>query len=131
MTSPTARTAAISVATALGSAVPLWRAPRAVRGALVAGSGLLTGGAAFVSLRTPEEIEADRQALSVPAAAGAGVAFGALAAGAVVAGLAVDREVERFLLRRGVGRPRLVMGVAAGALHWAIEGLERRVRVSR
>lgn len=117
---------AFAALTGLASVVPVWRAPRPVRLAFVAGTGLVSGGAAYVALHRPDLIDADREPLPAPQSAGVGIGLGALAAGAATAGLAADRAFERGLVRRGVQHPRLVLGVAGAVLAYALDVLDRR-----
>lgn len=120
------RSTAIALATGAASVVPLWRAPRAVRAAVVAGAGLATGAVTFVGARVPEAFGASQDPAPVRPAAAIAVAAGGLMAAATVAGISMDRVAERFLVGRGVRRPRLVLGVAGAALSWLADGAERR-----
>lgn len=117
--------AALAVATGAFSVIPIWRAPRRVRTALFAGTGVLTGGAVFAALRRPDVFGARQEPAPTRVAAPIGVAAGAAAAAATALGLVVDREAERFLVRHGVRRPRLVLGLAGGVLYYAIDVLDR------
>jgi len=114
------------VATGALSVVPIGRAPRRVRTALVAGTGLVAGGAMFTALNRPEVLGRDQEPTPARPAAAIGAAVATAAAGAVALGVVLDREAERFLVRRGVRRPRLVLGVAGGVLSYAIDMLDRR-----
>lgn len=50
--------------------------------------------------------------------AAVGVAAGGLFAGMSVVGVVADVKAEEWLRKRGVRRPRVVMGVVAGILTW-------------
>lgn len=115
-----------AVLTGVVSTVPVWRAPRGVRTALIAGSGALAGGAMFTALNRPHVLGSQQDPAPVPVAAAIGTAVGAAASSAVALGLVLDREAERFLVRRGVRRPRIVLGVAGGALSYVLDVLDRR-----
>ncbi|GAA2078397.1 hypothetical protein IDH50_01255 [Aeromicrobium tamlense] len=112
--------------TGLASIVPIWRAPRPVRFALVAGTGLVAGGAAYVALTRPDLIDADREPVAAPQSAAVGTGVAVLAGGATAVGFAVDRAFEQGLVRRGVKHPRLVLGTAGAVLSYAIDVLDRR-----
>lgn len=107
------------------SLVPLWRAPRPVRTALVAGSGLAMGAGVFTVLTRPDLFDADRDPVPAPASAAVGAAAATVAAGAVAVGITADRLLEQFLVRRGVRRPRLVIGVVGFAGSYALDVLDR------
>ncbi|MCK5890234.1 MAG: hypothetical protein P1U38_03000 [Aeromicrobium sp.] len=125
--------AAFSVVAGLASAIPIGRASRRAR-RLVAGASAVVAGAAAARL-TAAAASAEREAAADgpappptarqgvgPAVAGA-VAAGATA-GTVLASIAMDRRFEAFLGRRGVRRPRLVIGVVAGLGSFAMDRLE-------
>jgi len=120
------RSTALALATGAASVVPLWRAPRAVRAAVVAGAGIAAGAATFVGARVPEAFGGSHDPVPVRPAAAVAVAAGGLMAAATVAGIALDRSGERLLVRRGVRHPRLVLGVAGAALSWLADAAERR-----
>lgn len=116
----------LAVATGAASVVPVWRAPRSVRAALAGGLGVAAGAATFVGARVPAAFGEEHEPLPVrPAAAIAG-AVGALMVAATVAGIALDRSAEGFLVRRGVRRPRLVLGVVGAGLSYAVDAADRR-----
>lgn len=141
--------AAKGLAYALGTLPPVNRLPA---GRVAAAVGLLVGGVtAGVVMAAPapgpaaEGERADR-AESAPSAPsvqaepttplsparrlGAGVAIGAfvgtLAGGTIWCSLKVDAAAERWLRRRGVGRPRLLMAGAAGVVGGVLEHLDAR-----
>ncbi|MCD9153566.1 hypothetical protein [Aeromicrobium duanguangcaii] len=116
----------LAVATGVVSILPIGRAPRGVKAALAAGTGLTAGGAAFVALRRPDLIAAAREPVPARQSAVVSAGLGVLAAGATVAGIATDRAFERALVRRGVAHPRLVLGVAGAVLSYAMDVLDRR-----
>ena len=120
------QTLAFAVTTGLASVVPIGRAPRGVKVALSAGTGVAAGAAAFVALRRPDLIAASREPVPAPQSAVVSAGVGALAAGATVAGIATDRAFERALVRRGVRHPRLWLGVAGAVLSYAMDELDRR-----
>lgn len=116
--------------TGLASIVPIWRAPRPVRVALVAGTGLVAGGAAYVALSRPDMVDADREPVAAPQSAAVGTGVAVLAGGATAVGFTVDRAFEQGLVRRGVKHPRLVLGAAGAVLSYAIDVLDRRLDAS-
>ena len=95
--------------------------------------GLATGALAE---STPEEEQipgaVDSRTLASRAGWGAGIA--ALSAAASVGGVWADGAIERALVRRGVRRPRVWMGVAAAGVTlavWALEPKEKSRRDER
>lgn len=113
---------AFAAASGLVSLVPIGRAGRRVKVALSAASGATAGVAGFVVLR--------RQPLPVPQAALIGAGMAGAVAGATALGIVMDRAFEEALVRRGVRRPRLAMGVAAVGLSYVLDVLDRRVSSS-
>lgn len=115
---------ALVAAAGVTSMIPLWRAPRGVRRALALGAGALTGAGAFVVLRNPEPEE--DEPLDPTAAAGVGAVAAVSMAGAVAAGIAADRWLDKFLVARGIKRPRLVIGVVSAAVTYGVELLDKK-----
>ncbi|MBC9225745.1 hypothetical protein GL325_05365 [Aeromicrobium sp. 636] len=116
----------VALATGVVSVVPIGRAPRRVRAAVVAGTGLVAGGAMFTALNRPHVVGFEQQPTPARPAAAIGAVVGAAAAGAMAVGVVLDREAEQFLVRRGVRRPRLVLGVAGAVLSYVFDALDRR-----
>lgn len=58
-------------------------------------------------------------------------AMGAALAGAVLAGIRMDRAIEMALRRREVPAPRLVIGLASGAVSLVMDVIENRAPNSR
>lgn len=86
--------------------------PKALRTATHLGSAAV--GAAGGAYALPEASSGTR------AAAVAG--FASLLGGLSVLGFAADRGAENWLRRRGVRRPRLLLGAAAAVLAWLTSG---------
>ncbi|WP_313408258.1 hypothetical protein [Aeromicrobium sp.] len=116
----------LALVTAAVSTVPIWRAPRPVRTVLLAGTGALAGGGAFTALSRPHVFGLQQEPAPAPVAASVGAAAGIASAGAMALALVLDREAERFLVRHGVRRPRLVLAAAGGVLSYAMDVLDRR-----
>lgn len=76
------------------------------------------------NLDDPDGAGPEDRALLRPRVLGLSTAVGGLAIGTMVAGLAIDRALERFLDRRGVRRPRVVMAVAGTVIAVAAEYLD-------
>ena len=121
------RSLVIALVTGAASVVPIWRAPRAIRATVALGVGAAVGGAAFVGARVPEAFGETSDPVPPRPAAAIAVAAGGLMTAVTVAGIAMDRGAERFLVERGVRRPRLVLGVAGGVLSYAIDAIDRRL----
>lgn len=117
---------AFAALTGLASIVPVGRASRGVRLAVGAASGVAAGGAVYVALNRPDVIAAAREPVPVPQSAAIGAGVGALVAGTMVAGFAMDRAFEQALVRRNVPHPRLVLGAAGAVLSYTLDVLDRR-----
>ena len=106
---------ASGVATAL---LPPARIPTPVRRSLHAGLGLATGAATAWALGRPGSTgsEEPQEVLPLGARVALGTGFGSLVALASAAGTGVDTAAERALVRRGVRRPCLWIGLAAAGL---------------
>lgn len=144
-----------AVASAALGTLPLHRAPRPLRAAMVWGPAVLTAGVmARALLRGPAEtgpadtdVVADGRPVEAEAdpATGAAeeleawtrpplamvvlmpLAFGGLVGAASAAGIRADRWVEETLRRRGAPAPRLIIGVLSGVLMTGLTLLEDRV----
>ena len=57
--------------------------------------------------------------------------MGAALAGAVLAGIRMDRAIEMALRRREVPAPRLIIGLASGAVSLGMDVIENRAPTSR
>ncbi|GAA1489507.1 hypothetical protein [Brachybacterium sacelli] len=132
-----------TAAAALG-AVPLHRLPRPIRIGYVLAPAVLTMGVTLFSLRAR-----DTGAVAAPGAGnepedtgttnseedghpepwvgriGLSLALGAVLAGAGAAWIRIDHRLETALRSRGVAAPRLVLGLATGALTVAVTALEQ------
>ena len=128
--------AAFSVLAGLASAIPIGRASRRTNRRVAAVSAV-AGGAAAAGL-TAGAASAERDAAADgPAApptvrqavgpALAGVLAGGGMFGVVVLSVAIDRRLEAILVRRGVQRPRLALGIASGVVSFAMDRLDSRV----
>lgn len=122
------RSAVTALATGAASVVPIWRAPRGVRAAIAVGGGVAVAGAAFAGARVPEAFDGTHEPVGVRPAAVIAAAAGGLMAGATLAGFAMDRSAERFLVQRGVRHPRLVLGAVGAGLSWLADAASRRTR---
>lgn len=107
---------------ALGT-IPLSRLPRVVRTGYVLVPAVLTAGATYGALRSAHQ---DGPKRTRARAAVWSVALGGLAGCAGAAGLWADRAIEDALTARHVPGPRLVMGLASGAVMTALSALELR-----
>ena len=127
------------LATATGAAtalLPVHRWSPKVRWAIHAGLGVTAGAAAaWVARHGPagagsdtdgegEVPRAQGDALGLVGTTGVALVAGAVTVASSVGGTALDRRFEHGLSRRGVARPRLWMGLAAGLVSLAA-GLER------
>lgn len=123
--------AGTAVSTGIGM-IPVHRLPRTVQIAYIVLPAAVGAGVTAVALRRAlsrvEESGADparrrrrrRVTLVGP------VVVGGIIAGSTAASIRIDRSVEELLRRRGVPAPRLVMGLASGALTLAVEVLGDR-----
>ena len=144
-----------AVASAALGTLPLHRAPRPLRAAMVWGPAVLTAGVmARALLRGPAETgpaDTDVVADGRPVEAEADpatraveeleawtrpplamvvlmpLAFGGLVGAGSAAGIRADRWVEETLRRRGAPAPRLIIGVLSGVLMTGLTLLEDRV----
>lgn len=132
---PRSRIVSLAAGTALSTGIgmiPMHRLPRTVQIAYIvlpaaAGAGV-TAVAQRRALARAEESGADpsrrrkrrRVTLVAP------VVAGGIMAGSTAASIRIDRGVEELLRRRGVAAPRLVMGLASGALTLAVDILGDR-----
>ena len=127
---------AFSVLAGLASAVPIGRASRRSR-RLAAGVSAVAAGTAAAAL-TAGAASAERDAAAAGSAAPptarqavgpvlVGSLAGAAAVGVVLSSVAMDRRLESALVRRGVRRPRLALGIASAALSFAGDRLDSRV----
>ncbi|WP_229053172.1 hypothetical protein [Aeromicrobium sp. Leaf350] len=120
---------AFSVLAGAVSAVPIGRASRRTR-RLVA--GLAAGGTALAAAVAVRDLlqEADApprlspRELAAPAATAGAAA--AVAAGVMASSFAVDRRMEAALVKRGVTRPRLLIGVAAAVMSFLADRVDGR-----
>ena len=121
--------AASGLATAL---FPPARIPVAVRRSLHLGLGAAAAGAVLWATSRPAAPGADAQAeldgepLPLPARVAIASAIGSLVALSSVGGMALDSAAERALLRRGVRRPRVWIGIAAAGFAAATSYAESR-----
>lgn len=143
-----------AVASAALGTLPLHRAPRPLRAAMVWGPAVLTAGVmARALLRGPAEtgpadtdVVADGRPVEAEAGPATGaaeeleawtrpplamvvlmpLAFGGLVGAASAAGIRADRWVEETLWRRGAPAPRLIIGVLSGVLMTGLTLLEDR-----
>lgn len=88
------------------------RMPRALRAATHVGTAAI--GAAGGAYAFPEASSKQRAAVAV--------GFAGLLGGISVLGFAADRGAESWLRRRGVRRPRLLLGAAAVVFTWLTSG---------
>ncbi|MCY1684710.1 hypothetical protein [Kocuria sp. SL71] len=131
------RTLAFAVASGAEEMIPYHRARGRTRAAIIAVPGL--GYAGVVAWAMTRRGEADQAQgmpqLSVPGSSGkqgtrpkatpqlVGVtaAIAAVLSGSTALSMALDGAFERFLVRRGVRRPLLVMGATGLVVGWALE----------
>lgn len=96
--------------------VPIWRAPFAVKAALAA---VPAGAAAAV---TGLEVHRRARAEAAPwKAATVAIAAGGVIGGAGAGSFALDRGAESLVRRLGARRPRILLGIAGGILHAAVD----------
>ena len=128
--------AAFSVLAGLASSIPIGRASRrtnrrvATVSAVAVGAaaaGLTAGAAAAQRDAATEGPAAPPTARQAVGPALVGILAGAGTFGVVVASVAIDRRLEAVLVRRGVPRPRLALGIASGVVSFAMDRLESRV----
>lgn len=122
----TRQSLAFAAASGLVSLVPIGRAPRGAKVAVVAVSGIAAGAAGFVALNRPDVLGAIRAPVPAPQSALIGASLGGVAAGATALGIAMDRAFEQALVRRGVPHPRLALGAAGAVLSYVLDRMDRR-----
>lgn len=131
------RTLAFAAASGLGEMIPFYRARGARRAAIIAAPGLgYAGVVAWAMSRRGETDQAQGMPqLSVPGSTaeqgahpkvtsqlvGVTATVGAVLSGSTALSMALDGAFERFLVRRGVRRPLLVMGATGLVVGWAME----------
>lgn len=131
------RTLAFAAASGLGEMIPFHRARGWTRVAIIAAPGIGYAGAlvwimtrrdageqALEPSRTAAADQMEEQGADqrwTPHLLGVTAAVGVLMSGLSAAGLALDGAFERFLVRRGVRRPLLVMGATGLVVGWAME----------
>lgn len=130
-----------AVSTAVGM-IPLHRLPQPVRTAYVVLPAAAAGGVVLAALRRirsgsprPESRtepqpepgpDASRRAMRRRITTAAlPLVVGGLTAGVGAGSIVVDRAIENALRRRGVPAPRLMMGLASGALSLGVDLLTR------
>lgn len=116
--------ALLGVTSAALGTIPLHRAPRPVRLALVWGPAAVAAGGAVLAVRGREDPLRTRpvRAISVIAP----VVLGGMVAAAGAGGILLDRSLERALRRHGAPAPRVLLGLASGAVMVAVRVLEER-----
>ena len=128
--------AAFSVLAGLASSVPIGRASRRTNRRVAAVSAVAAGAAAAgltagaASAQRDAAAEGSAAPPTVRQAVGpalVGVMAGASMFGVVVASVAIDRRLEAALVKRGVQRPRLALGIASGLVSFAADRLDSRV----
>lgn len=120
------QTLAFAAVSGLVSLVPIGRAPRGMKVALVAASGIAGGAAAFIALNRPDVFAASRVPVPAPQSAVIGAGVGGVAAGATALGIVMDRAFEQALVRRGVPHPRLALAAAGAVMSYVLDTLDRR-----
>ncbi|MEW1978805.1 hypothetical protein AB0271_10560 [Kocuria palustris] len=118
------RTLAFAAGSGLGEMIPFHRARGAGRAAIITVPGLAGAGLTAWTIRRKNEPlapgEGSERMLALTTA-GLAVGVGALLSGSTALSLALDGAFERFLVRRGVRRPLLVMGATGLVVGWAME----------
>ena len=118
------RTLVFAAASGLAEMIPYHRARGAGRVAIIAVPGLAGAGlTAWTISRKNEPLapgEGSERMLALTTA-GLAVGVGALLSGSTALSMALDGAFERFLVRRGVHRPLLVMGATGLVVGWALE----------
>lgn len=94
---------------------------------MIVGTGVTTAVGVAAVMRRPDLVGEDREPVENRVSAVAGVGAGGAMAAATALAFTLDRVFEQSLVRRGVARPRLVIGVAGFALSYAMDVLDRRV----
>lgn len=131
--------AAFSVLAGLASSIPIGRASRRTNRRVAAVSAVAVGAAAAgltagaASAQRDAAAEGPAAPPTVRQAIGpalVGVLAGAGAFGVVVTSVAIDRRLEAGLVKRGVQRPRLALGIASGLVSFAADRLDSRVAAS-
>ncbi|WP_144790352.1 hypothetical protein [Kocuria palustris] len=134
------RTLTFAAASGAAEMIPFHRARGWARAAIITAPGLAYAGtvAWVISDRGAEAIERFPTDMAVPGAprseqgrpritrplVGATAAISLLLSGSAAANLAISGAVERFLIRRGVRRPLLVMGAAGFLVGWITQYLD-------
>lgn len=131
------RTLAFAAASGLAEMIPWHRARGAGRASIIAAPGLGYAGVVAWAMTRPGEADQAQgmPQLSVPGSSGkqgtrpkatpqlVGVTatIAAVISGSTALSMALDGAFERFLVRRGVRRPLLVMGATGLVVGWALE----------
>ncbi|GAA1737349.1 hypothetical protein [Aeromicrobium alkaliterrae] len=111
------------------SAVPIGRASRRTRrivAGVAAGGTAVAAGVAVRGLQRDAEVPAQLTPRELVAPVATASAAAAVAAGVMASSFAMDRRMEAALVKRGVSRPRLVIGVAAGVLSFLSDRVDGR-----
>lgn len=131
---------AVSTSATVGvGMIPLHRLPRPVRTGYMVLPGVFTSALLLLAQqRTPPRssaVEPAHKRADVPvrglraptvSEAALSLAVGGAVAGTGAASIRIDRGIENLLRRRGVPAPRLMMGLASGALMLSVNLLEHR-----
>ncbi|WP_278857700.1 hypothetical protein [Kocuria palustris] len=118
------RTLAFAVASGAEEMIPYHRARGRTRAAIIAVPGLTGAGLTtwWINRKSepllPGEGSESMRALTT---AGLSAGVGSLISGTTALSMALDGAFERFLVRRGVRRPLLVMGATGLVVGWALE----------
>lgn len=117
---------ALAVVTGAVSTIPVWRAPRGVKRAAIAGFGLAAGAGAYAAFRRPDLLGAKREPVPARASVAIAAVTVGVTGGATALAFTLDRVFEQALVRRGIGHPRLVMGAAGAVLSYGMDMIDRR-----
>ncbi|MGO3208209.1 hypothetical protein ACT3SQ_07070 [Brachybacterium sp. AOP42-C2-15] len=134
-------THAVSTAVTIGvGMIPLHRLPRPVQTGYIVVPAAATSAIMLLAFqhyasRSSVARRADRitdepsrgSSMSTVSQCALSLAFGGVVAGAGAASICLDRGIENLLRRRGVPAPRVMMGLASGALMLGVNALGDRV----
>lgn len=118
------RTLAFAVASGAAEMIPYHRARGWTRAAIIAVPGLTGAGLTtwWIDRKSEPLLPGEgSETMRTLTTAGLSAGVGSLISGSTALSMALDGAFERFLVRRGVRRPLLVMGATGLVVGWVLE----------